>query len=75
MNDRIIEITIMTLFSAVGVMILVLGWVRPLEGYERAVITLIGSAGLVGTLIRLLLVRSQRRATVTAVNDSADVGG
>jgi hypothetical protein len=64
MNDRFTEITIMTLFSAVGVMILVLGWVRPLDGIERAVITLIGGAGIVGTLVRLLLTRSWRKAAV-----------
>jgi len=70
-----IEITIMTLFSAVGVVIVVLGWVRPLEGFERAMITVIGSAGIIGTLVRLLLNRSQRRTAAAAVNESTDSRG
>jgi len=70
-----IEITIMTLFSAVGVVIVVLGWVRPLEGFERAMITVIGSAGIIGTLVRLLLNRSQRRAAAAPVTENADSRG
>jgi len=74
MNDKFTEITIMTLFSAIGVVILVLGWVRPLDGMERAMVTAIGSAGIISTLVRLLLTRGQRRAEVrvTASDNSGD---
>ena len=64
MNDKFTEITIMIFFSAIGVMILVLGWVRPLDGLERAMVTAIGSAGIISTLVRLLLARGQRRAAM-----------
>ena len=64
MNDKFTEITIMIFFSAIGVMILVLGWVRPLDGLERAMVTAIGSAGIISTLVRLLLARGQRRAAI-----------
>jgi hypothetical protein len=73
MNDKFTEITIMTLFSAVGVMILVLGWVRPLDGFERAIVTVIGGAGIIGTLVRLLLTRSQRKATAVAVTSGENI--
>jgi hypothetical protein len=71
MNDKFIKITMMTLFSAIGLSILVLGWVRPLDGMERAMVTAIGSAGIISTLVRLMLTRGQRRAAVrVAVNEN-----
>ena len=72
MDDRITEITIMIFFSAIGVMIVVLGWIRPLDGFERAMVTVIGSAGIVGALVRLLLTRNQRRAASIATDASED---
>ena len=74
MNEKFTKFTMMTLFSAIGVVILVLGWVRPLDGLERAMVTAIGSAGIISTLVRLMLTRGQRRAAVRVVvsKNSAD---
>ena len=72
MDDRVTEITIMIFFSAIGVMILVLGWIRPLDGFERAMISVIGGAGIVGALVRLRLTRNQRRAASIAAEASED---
>ncbi len=67
MNDRNTFITLMVVFAGIGVVILALGWTRTMTNAEHVITSLIGSAGIIGTLIRILMLRAKRRATVATV--------
>ena len=57
MKDRAMNIFLMSLFSVGGIVILLLAWTQTMPVSERILATIIGSAGLLGVLIRLMLVR------------------
>ena len=48
---------LLLLFGAAGITILALAWVQPMPAAERILTTFVGSIGLLGVLVRLLLYR------------------
>ena len=58
MIDKGLEIFLMLLFGPAGITIVILAWAQPMPVAERILTTSVGSIGLFGVLIRLLLFRS-----------------
>ena len=71
MTDKGLEIFLMLLFGMGGTTILIVAWVQPMPVFERILATFIGSIGLFGGLVRLLLLRS--KANIYAGNIPAKV--
>ena len=60
MRDKSLDIFLMMLFGIGGITILILAWARPMPLPERILTTSVGSIGLFGALIRVLLMMSVR---------------
>ena len=59
-RDKSLSIFLVVLFAISGVAILVLTWLQPMPGTERALSTLIGSTGLLVAMGRGKLLRSAK---------------
>lgn len=54
-KDKTLEISLMGIFGLGGIAILIIAWVQPMTFTERIMTIMIGSSGLSGTLIRMLM--------------------
>ena len=54
-RDKTLDIFLILLFGVGGVAILILAWAQPMSLPERIMTTSIGSIGLLGMLVRVLL--------------------
>ena len=60
MRDIGLDILMMVVFGIGGITILVLAWIQPMSPAERILSISVGSAGLLGVLIRIVLLMSVR---------------
>ena len=63
MRDKSLGIWLMVLFGISGIAILVLAWLRPMPGLERALTTFIGAFGLFVALSRVPRLKSPKVGT------------
>ena len=54
-RDKTLDIFVILLFGMGGIAILILAWAQPMSLSERIMTTSIGSTGLLGMLVRVLL--------------------
>ena len=63
MRDKSLGIGLMVSFGISAIAILVLAWLRPMPGLERALTTFIGTLGLLVALSRVPLLKSAKAGT------------
>ncbi len=72
MMDKGLDKLLMGFFGTGGITILILAWAQPMPLPERILATAVGAMGLLGVLIRVLLLRSGL-AKVSVAESQAEV--
>ena len=60
MRDKALDIFLMLFFAFSGVLILIMAFSQPMEVLDRILTIAIGSSGILGVVIRALLLKSAR---------------
>ena len=65
-GDKALDIFLMLFFAFSGILILILAFIQPMGGLDRILTILIGSAGILGVLVRTLVLKSAHVRTDTS---------
>jgi len=59
-RDKALDIFLMLFFSSSGLLILIFAFSQPMEAMDRAFTIVIGSAGVLGTVARAMVLKAVR---------------